>query len=141
LSPRALVIGVVGVILSLVLIIELVRRRKLRTGYSLLWLFIGFVLLILVISEDLVLFLTQLLGIQLPRSLLFTAGIVFCLLLLLEHSLTLSTLWRQNKDQAQEQALLEWRIRQLQARLEEADSAESAPPESASQPSLEGHDA
>lgn len=122
-SPRTQIIAIIGVLFSLALIIELVRRRKLRTGYSLLWLFIGLVVLILVLFQDMLVFFSQLLGIQLPISLLFTAGIVFALLILLEHSLTLSTLWRQNKEQAQEQAMLEWQIRQLQSQLEKVTSA------------------
>ena len=47
-SPRTQLIGVVAIVLALVLIMELVRRRQLRTGYSLLWLFIGLVVLVLV---------------------------------------------------------------------------------------------
>jgi hypothetical protein len=36
----------------------------------------------------------------------------------LEHSLALSTLWYDNKSLAQELALMEWRIRQLEAQIE-----------------------
>ena len=117
-SPRTQVIGVVMIILALVLIVELVRRRRLRTGYSLLWIFIGLVVLVLAVSTGLVEQLTELLGVRSPGSMLFAAGILFTLLLLLEHSLALSTLWHDNKCLTQEVALLEWRIRRLEASLE-----------------------
>jgi hypothetical protein len=114
-SPRTQVIGVVGVVLALGLVIELVRRRQLRTGYSLLWLFIGLVVLVLALWTDLVENLARLLGVRSPGSMLFAVGILFALLILLEHSLALSTLWYDKKCLAQEIALLEWRIRQLEA--------------------------
>ena len=117
-SPRTQVIGVVIIALALVLIMELVRRRRLRTGYSLLWLFTGLVVLVLAMWTGLVEYLTQFLGVRSPGSMLFAAGILFTLLLLLEHSLSLSTLWQDNKCLTQEVALLEWRIRQLEASLE-----------------------
>ncbi len=116
-STRTQVIGVLGALLMLVLIFELVRRGKLRTGYSLLWLFTGLVVFCLVFFDELAILLSQLLGIRSPRSLLFTAGIITALLILLEHSLTLTSLWRQNKNIAQDQALLDLQIRGLEARL------------------------
>jgi hypothetical protein len=122
-SPRTQLIGVVVIVMALVLIVELVRRRQLRTGYSLLWLFVGLVVLILALWKDLVASLAQLLGVQSPGSMLFAAGILFALLILLEHSLALSTLWHDNKSLTQEIALLEWRISQLEDSLEGTEAA------------------
>ena len=117
-SPRTQVIAIIGLALALVLIVELVRRRKLRTAYSLLWLFIGGLVLILAVWSGLVEGLAQLLGVRFPGSMLYAAGIFFALLILLEHSLALSTLWYDKKRLAQENALLERRIRQLEAQVE-----------------------
>jgi hypothetical protein len=127
-SLKTQLFGVVGVVLALVLIVELVRRRKLRTAYSLLWLFTGFVVLLLVLWSDLVEGLAQLLGVRSPGSMLFAAGILFALLILLEHSLALSILWYHKKCLAQENALLEWRIRQLEAQIERLAPASSLMP-------------
>jgi hypothetical protein len=128
-SPRTVLIGTVASVLLLVVIIELVRRRRLRIGYSLLWLFVGMMALVLILFRGLAALASQLMGIALPRSLLFSVGIACAILILLEHSLTLTILWRQNKNLAQDQALLEWRVRQLEAQLEEEDSAPSPEPE------------
>ena len=122
-SPRTQVFGVVLIVLALVLIVELVRRRKLRTAYSLLWLFTGLLVLVLALWTDLVESLARLLGVGSPGSMLFAAGILFALLILLEHSLALSTLWYDNKCLAQEMALLERRIRQLEAHIEDVPQA------------------
>jgi hypothetical protein len=128
-SPRTVLIGTVASVLLLVIIIELVRRRRLRIGYSLLWLFVGMMALVLVLFRDLASFASQLMGIALPRSLLFSVGIACAILILLEHSLTLTILWRQNKNLAQDQALLEWRVRQLEAQLEEENATLSPDPD------------
>ena len=106
-SPRTQAIGIAGVVLALVLIIELVRRRRLRTAYSLLWLSIGSLVLVLALWSDLVDNLARLLGVRSPGSMLFAAGILFALLILLEHSLALSSLWYEKKCLSQETALLE----------------------------------
>jgi hypothetical protein len=108
--------------MAVALVIELVRRSRLRIGYSLLWLFVGLMAFVLILFEDLVRILSQLIGIQSPASLLFTAGIAFALLILLSNSITLTTLWRQNKSLAQELAIMEWRVRQLQRFLQDQGS-------------------
>jgi hypothetical protein len=113
-STRAQIIGIVAAIALLVLVVEFVRRRRLRIGYSLLWLLTGLTMLGLVLFQGIMVFMADLLGIKAPVSLLFTAGILFSLLILLGNGITLTTLWRQNKDLAQDQALLEWRLGQLQ---------------------------
>jgi hypothetical protein len=122
-SPRTQLIGIVGLVIALALIVELVRRRKLRTAYSLLWLFTGIVVLLLALWTDLIEGLARLLGVRSPGSMLYAAGILFALLILLEHSLALSMLWYHKKCLAQETALLERRIRQLEAQLEAVSRA------------------
>jgi hypothetical protein len=121
------VIGVVLVGVALVLIVELVRRRKLRTAYALLWLFTGGVVLLLALWTDLVEGLAQLLGVRSPGSMLYAAGILFALLILLEHSLALSSLWYHKKCLAQENAILEWRIRQLEDQVRGLSQASPLP--------------
>lgn len=116
-SPRTQFVAIVGAIALLGLVFELVRRRKLRIGYSLLWIFTGLTVFVLVVLQDLARLLAQLIGIQAVPNLLFTAGIALALLIVLGQSLTLTTLWRQNKEMAQEQALMCWQIRELEAKL------------------------
>lgn len=122
-SLRTQLIGIVGAIVLLALVIEFVRRRRLRIGYSLLWLLTGSTTLGLVLFQDILVFLAQLMGIKSPSSLLFTAGILFALLILLGNGITLTTLWRQNKNLAQEQALLEWQLVQLQATIKDLQAS------------------
>lgn len=94
----------------LILIFELVRRRKLREEYSWLWMLTGAVILILAIWYDLLLFITHLVGAVLPASTLFFFGIFFLVLINLYFSVKVSTLTSQIKKLAQEVAILNSRV-------------------------------
>jgi len=94
----------------IILIFELVRRKKLREEYSWLWMFTGVVIFILSIWYNLLVFITHLVGAVLPASTLFFFGIFFLVLINLYFSARVSTLSNQIKELAQKHALLESRI-------------------------------
>jgi len=91
----------------LILIFELVRRRKLREEYSWLWMLTGVVVLVLATWHNLLLFITRLLGIALPISTIFLFGVFFLILINLYFSVKISTLATQVKELVQRQAILE----------------------------------
>jgi len=91
----------------LILIFELVRRRKLREEYSWLWMLAGVITLILAIWYDLLLFITRLVGAAVPTSILFLFGIFFIVLVELYFSVKISTLTNQIKELVQRQAILD----------------------------------
>jgi len=94
----------------IILIFELVRRKKLREEYSWLWMLTGAIIFILGIWYDLLVFITHLVGAVLPTSTLFFFGIFFLVLINLYFSVKVSTLSNQIRELAQKQALLESRI-------------------------------
>lgn len=90
----------------LVIILELVRRRKLREEYSWLWMLTGVVILVLGIWYDLLLFITHFIGVTLPASTIFFFGLFFLILINLYFSVKISKLTDQIKKLAQRLALL-----------------------------------
>lgn len=90
----------------LVYILEMVRRRRLREEYSILWLFGSLVILILSVKRDWLARLSFSAGIAYPPSFLFLVGILFILLILIHFSIAISKLHQMNKRMAQELALL-----------------------------------
>jgi hypothetical protein len=98
-------VSILGSATLLVVVLELVRSRRLREEYSLLWIFTGVVLLLLSCWRGLLDRLAHLTGIKYPPSALFLVGFGFFLLLLLHFSLVLSDLSRKMKRLAQELAL------------------------------------
>ena len=94
----------------LIVIFELVRRRKLREEYSWLWILTGAVIFILAMWYDLLLFMTHLVGAVLPASTLFFFGIFFLVLINLYFSVKVSALTSQIKKLTQELAILNSKV-------------------------------
>ena len=90
----------------LLYILEMVRRRKLREEYSILWLFGSALILVLSLKQDWLVVLAHSVGIAYPPSFLFLVGILFILLILIHFSIAISKLYQMNKKMAQELALL-----------------------------------
>jgi len=100
------IMAVVFCALGLIVIIELIRRGRLKEKYSLLWLFAGTILLILSLSRSLLEYVSSLVGIYYPPSFLFLLAFLFLLLITLHFSSVISGLSEKNKQLAQELALL-----------------------------------
>lgn len=98
--------------------IELVRRRKLREEYALLWLITGLVLLVLAWQHQWLAWFQRLISAKSPVSALFFGAFLFLMLLCLMLSVRLSKLAFKQKGLAQKMALLEKDICDLRARLE-----------------------
>jgi Uncharacterized conserved protein (DUF2304) len=115
-----LVVTIVGVIASLVLlvvILELIRSRRLRERYALLWLLTGLVLLALSGWRGGLNTIAGWAGIETyPPAILFAAGLLFVVLVLLHYSTVISRLSDQNTVLAQRVALLEARLADEPAR-------------------------
>ena len=92
--------------LLLLVIVELVRRRRLRVEYSWLWLLSGVTIVALILRYDALVALTGLVGAAVPTSTLFFLCILFLALLCLNYSVQVTTLGRAVKELAQEIALL-----------------------------------
>lgn len=88
------------------LILELVRRRRLREEYSWLWLLTGTTMLLLVVWYDLLLAITRLIGAVWPVTTLLLFASLFLLAIAIHYSVIISRLTTQVKNLAQEVALL-----------------------------------
>jgi hypothetical protein len=86
--------------------LNLVRRRKLREEYSVLWLATSLLMFILVIRYEWLVALTGLIGAGLPTTTLFIGAIIFLMLIAVQLSIKISHLTDQVKNLAQENALL-----------------------------------
>jgi hypothetical protein len=98
-----------SIVVSLVVFfftIDLVRKKRLREEYSLLWLGTSLLMLIFIIRYDWLLSLTKLIGAVLPTTTLFLGSILFLVLLSVQFSIKISKLSNQVKDLVQENALL-----------------------------------
>ncbi|HZN13817.1 MAG TPA: DUF2304 domain-containing protein [Acidimicrobiales bacterium] len=105
-SARAHLVVLAITIVALVSIIRLVRRRQLRAKYSLLWLSIGSVLIVLGASPRLLDRVSASLGIYYAPATFFLGAIAFLLLIVVHFSWELSRLEERLRIVAEELALL-----------------------------------
>lgn len=108
------------------LVIELVRRRRLKEEYSLLWVLTSIVLLVLSIWYELLLTITDAIGAVMPSSTLFFFGLAFALLMLLHFSVRISQLERSVTLLVQEIGLM--RVREEPADSDELEETPSDRP-------------
>jgi hypothetical protein len=111
------ILAIVGSGALLFIVVELIRRGRLKEKYSLLWILSGGVLLIFSSSRDVLEYVSRLLGIFYPPSLLFLVAFLFLLLITLHFSVVISGLSEKNKHLAQEMALLR---QQMQETIQKA---------------------
>ena len=107
---RAQVVAVAGCILLFVFVLELVRRRRLKEEYSILWMAVSLGTAVLAAWGGLLLGITRLVGAYSANSVIFFFGLLFLLAVVLHLTVKVSGLSEQNKDLAQQLALLERRL-------------------------------
>lgn len=112
----ALVLGV----FFFLAVLDLIRLRKIKMEYALLWLITSSVVLVFVIWYDALVWLTDLIGAVLPTTTLFIFGIFFLLLMNLHFSVKLSEFSERIKNLSQETAI-------LRAALEETTKSDEPP--------------
>jgi hypothetical protein len=98
-------------LLLLLVVFELIRSRRLRERYALLWLATGLILVALSAWRGGLNTIARWFGVSTyPPAVLFAVGLLFVILVLLHYSTVISKLSDQNTILAQRLALLESRI-------------------------------
>ena len=116
--------AVVASLLLLFVVIELIRSRRLRERYALLWLLTGLVLLALSAWRGGLNTIAGWFGVQTyPPAVLFAVALLFVLAVLLHYSTVISKLSDQNVVLAQRVALLELELNERDRETERPATA------------------
>lgn len=110
-SWRGRVILIVIAIAMIVLVLDLLRRRRLGELASLWWINMSVMVIVLMSSTDLMTWLTHFLGAEYPASALTMVALALVIAFLLFFSITLWSLSRRMVALTQALALLEERFR------------------------------
>jgi Uncharacterized conserved protein (DUF2304) len=125
---RISIAAAIGSALLILIVLELIRGRRLKERYALLWLATGVVLLVLSAWRGGLNTIAGWLGVEgYPPPILFAAAIMFVIAVLLHYSTVLSRLTDDNVLLAQEVALLRARLDALEAATDREDARASAP--------------
>ena len=112
---RTNIVIIISSTATLLFVLELVRRRKLREEYSWLWLLTAVVYLLVTLWAGLGDWVTDVIGTNsVPIAFAFI-GLQFIVIISIQYSVRLSNLTTQIKDLSQELAILDNEIKQLRS--------------------------
>jgi len=103
-------LSIVASLTLLLVILETIRKRRLREQYALVWLLTGFLLLLFSLWRDLLDRVSALMGIYYPPSALLLMLTGLLVLILLSFSIVVSSLSIKLTRLSQKLALLEWEL-------------------------------
>jgi hypothetical protein len=112
-----IITGAVSILL-LGIVFELIRRRRLKEEYSLLWLLSGAIILIFSIFPNLLRIISRAMG-MFYLTALFVISFLFLLLIVLHFSTVISRLSERNKELTQELSIMDFRFKELDKRFHE----------------------
>jgi hypothetical protein len=123
-ADRIQLVAIIAAGVLLLVVLEMVRRRRLMERYALLWMLSAIVLIGLASWRNGLLHVSRAVGIIYPPNALFLIALGFVLLLLLHFSAAVSRLSDQTKVLAQRLALLEERVAQAEKAAPDAEDDE-----------------
>jgi hypothetical protein len=112
---RISIAAAIASVLLILVVLELIRGRRLKERYALLWLVTGVVLLVLAVWRGGLNTIAGWLGVSgYPPAILFAAATLFVIVVLLHYSTVLSKLDDESTLLAQELAILRKRVEDLE---------------------------
>jgi|GEM_PF-324527 len=118
------IVAVVGSLILLGFVLEMVRRRRLKEEYTVLWVLTAVAFIVLAIWTNLLQELTHAIGAFSEASTLYFFGIIFVILVLLHFSLRVSSLERKLLSLIQELALLSAQRKKIEEQVAARREAE-----------------
>ena len=122
------IFGVLAAVLTLIVVLEMLRRRRLRERHAVLWLIAGLLALVAGIFPVTLQWVADLIGIQVPLNLVFFVGMAVLFLVCLQQSAELTTLESKTRSLAERVALLQLRIDQIDGGDEGGDESTTPRP-------------
>ena len=113
-NPQVQIVAIAGSVAVMTIVFELIRRRRLREEYAILWFLGGLALIGVSLWRASLEWAARLLGVAYPPSVLLLAVIGLGFLVAIHFSISLTRLSQQNTRIAQELALLRLRLETLQ---------------------------
>ncbi len=110
----AQVIGILAAALTLIVVIEMVRRGRLKERHALWWLIAGTLALIIGVFPGLLIGIAGVVGIEVPINLVYFVSIAVLFLVCIQSSSELTSLEEKTRVLAEESALLKQRVEQLE---------------------------
>ncbi|MCX6164296.1 MAG: DUF2304 domain-containing protein [Ignavibacteriae bacterium] len=110
--------AIAGSVLFLIFVILLVRNKKIKEEYSILWFIFGIIFLVISVWREILIQFSNLIGIAYPPVAFILILIFAIFLILIQYSVVISNLKEKNKDLVQRLGLLENEMKKKEKRAE-----------------------
>lgn len=124
-TAASYIFGVLSALLTLVVVIEMLRRRRLRERHAIWWLIAGTLALVVGVFPNTLVWAAGIVGIAIPLNLVFFVSVAVLFFVCIQHSAELTVLEAKTRTLAETSALLEMRIGVLEARIRESEKGHS----------------
>lgn len=115
-SVTSYVLGIASALFTLIVVIEMLRRRTLRERHAMWWLVAGFLALIVAIFPSLLEWAAQVVGVEVPVNLVFFMSAAILFFVCLQHSAELTRLEEKVRVLTEESALASLRLDAVEQR-------------------------
>lgn len=116
---RIQVLSIIGSLMLFLFILRLVKRKKLKEEYSLLWLGFGFVFIVLSIFKPMLEVVASAVGILYAPAALLLMLVISVFFILIQFSIVISKLAEGNKNLIQEVGILKAELKKLQSSIKD----------------------
>lgn len=113
-NPTSYIFGILAALITLGVVVEMLRRRRLRERHAVWWLIAGLLALIIGVFPQVLDWAALLTGVEVPANLIFFVSIAILFLVCIQHSAELTELEAETRLLAEEIALQDLRLRQLE---------------------------
>lgn len=113
-TPASYVFGIASALFTLFVVIEMLRRRKLRERHAVSWIIAGLLALIIGIFPQTLEWAAAVVGVEIPTNLVFFVSLFILFIVCIQHSGELTDLEDKTRVLAENCALQEARIRVLE---------------------------
>lgn len=113
--------SITGSLMLFLFILRLVKRKKLKEEYSLLWLGFGFVFIVLSIFKPMLEVVANAVGILYAPAALLLMLVISVFFILIQFSIVISKLAEGNKNLIQEVGILKAELKKLQSSIKDKE--------------------
>lgn len=115
-SVASYILGIFAALFTLGVVIEMLRRRRLKERHAVWWFIAGFLALIISVFPATLEWFAGLVGVEIPVNLVFFVSSAILFLVCLQHSSELTTLEEKVRVLTEESALLDLRLEGIERR-------------------------
>lgn len=122
-SAATYLLGILAALLTLGVVIEMLRRRRLRERHAVWWLVAGLLALIIGVFPQVLIWAAGVVGVEIPTNLIFFVSVFILFLVCIQHSAELTDLEDKTRVLAEQSALHALRIEELERRTGAEDES------------------